>query len=77
MLISATGSHLVVDAPEAGTFVIRVRYSPDWTLEDGAGCVSRSGPSWISVTVPRPEQFTLGLSLLTTATDVCPGRAVG
>jgi hypothetical protein len=76
-LVSATGNHLVVDAPRAGPVVIRVRYSPDWTLDQGAGCVTRSGQSWISVTVPRPEQFTLGLSLLTADSDACPSATVG
>lgn len=75
-LVVARGNQVVVDAPEAGPVVIRVRYSPDWTLERGEGCVSRFGQSWISVTVPRPEQFALGLSLLASESDACPTGTV-
>ncbi|MBV9659915.1 MAG: hypothetical protein JO337_02030 [Acidimicrobiales bacterium] len=74
-LISAAVGHVVVDVPQAGTVLVRVRYSPNWTLDQGDGCISRSGQSWISVTVPRPEQFTLGLSLLASHPDACPPAA--
>lgn len=62
-LVSATGSDIVVDSPVPGNVVVRVRYNPDWRLDTGAGCVARAPGSWISVDVPRPELFTLGLSI--------------
>ncbi len=63
-LVSATGGQVVVDASQPGSVLIRIRYSPDWTMAAGAGCVSRGDQTWISVDVPLPEQFKLTLSLL-------------
>jgi hypothetical protein len=70
-LVSADGGRLVVDAPVAGSVLIRVRFSPDWVLGAGSGCVTRSGSSWIAVQVPHPEQFSLTLSLFGASSDSC------
>ncbi len=70
-LVSATGGQVVVDAPRPGSVLVRIRYSPDWTLAAGTGCVSRADESWISVDVPLPEQFRLTLSLFGGDQDGC------
>jgi hypothetical protein len=62
-LVSATGDQVVVQATRPGPVLVRVRYNADWGLDEGAGCVSRSG-SWLRVDVPRPERFTIRLELL-------------
>lgn len=62
-LVRADHGEVVVRAPEPGTVVVRVRYSPDWVMSSGIGCVSRASRSWIEVHVPRSEVFSLSLSL--------------
>lgn len=36
-------------APRAGSFVVRVRFTPYWALARGAGCVSRAPGGWTAV----------------------------
>jgi MFS family permease len=36
-------------ASAAGTYVVRVRFTPYWALADGHGCVSRAGGDWTRV----------------------------
>lgn len=70
-LVRASGSRVVLRATAAGRVLVRIRYTPDWTVTGGAGCVARGGP-WTEVEVPRPEQVTLTLSVLQRAGPVCP-----
>jgi hypothetical protein len=70
-LVSAAGGQLVVDAPQPGAVLIRIRYSSDWTLAAGSGCISRADQSWISVDASVPEQFKLTLSVLTGGQTDC------
>ncbi len=67
-LVREDGVQLVVASPHAGPVLVRYHYSPDWELTSGAGCVGPApaaggGASWIRVTVPAREQFTLKLTL--------------
>jgi hypothetical protein len=69
-LISVADGRMVVQAGSAGSIVIRVRYSPDWTIH-GAGCLSRTSDSWIEVRVPGAERFSLTLSLFGSDPQSC------
>jgi hypothetical protein len=70
-LVSAAGDRVVVQATRPGPVLIRVRYNDDWGLDEGTGCVTRSGP-WLTVDVPRAERFTVRLALLGSDPD-CAG----
>jgi hypothetical protein len=71
-LVSETGDGLVLQSTGAGDVLIRVHYSPDWTLASGEGCLAEAAGSWIGVSVPGPEQFSLGLSLFGADSEDCP-----
>jgi hypothetical protein len=43
-----------VSAPVAGSFRVRVRWTPYWRVSAGAGCVSRSFGGWTLVEASRP-----------------------
>jgi hypothetical protein len=70
-LLSDDGDRIVISAPTAGSVLVRVRYSPDWELAAGRGCVAAAPTgagnhlteSWIRVQVPVAERFTLRLDL--------------
>ena len=63
-LVDTAGTSVVLDTSGPGTVTIRVRYSRRWGVASGAGCLSRSEPSWLALRVPGPEQVRLGLGLL-------------
>lgn len=71
-LVRQNGDRVTVATPAAGPVLVRVRYSPDWELTAGAGCVApappppgvHAGGTWVRVEAPGAEQFTLRLSLL-------------
>jgi len=70
-LLSQSGDRVDVSTPKAGPVLIRVRYSPDWELASGVGCIAAApaplgkegGGTWVTVNAPRAEQFSLRLSL--------------
>jgi hypothetical protein len=51
---------LQADAP--GRFLVRVRYTPYWTLTSGAGCVSRGAGGWTRVDASRRGPLRLRAS---------------
>jgi hypothetical protein len=70
-LLSADDGQVVVDAVRPGPVLIRIRYSSDWVLSYGSGCIRRGDGSWITVDVYRAELFKLRLSLLGDGSDAC------
>jgi len=40
-------------APRAGTFTVRVRFTPYWRLASGSGCVRRAAGDWTALQVAR------------------------
>jgi hypothetical protein len=52
-------------APRAGTFVVRVRFTPYWSIATGRGCVQRAPGSWTELRTPNAEtvRVTIGFSL--------------
>src|SRR5262249_53137902 len=43
--------------PRAGTFTVRVRFTPYWALADGHGCVGRAAAGWTQLTAPAAGSF--------------------
>jgi hypothetical protein len=78
-LLRQNGDRVVVIAPAPGPVLVRVRYSPDWQVGTGQGCVAR-GPSaagggdWVEVEVPRAETFSLRLALFSGRRPCPAGR---
>jgi hypothetical protein len=46
-----------LQAPTAGSFTVRVRYTPYWRVAGGSGCVGRSAGDWTQMQVPRGGRF--------------------
>ncbi len=71
-LVSAQGGRVVVSTPVPGPVLVRVRYSRNWQLTSGAGCIApapappgiQGGGTWVQVVTPVAERFTLRVSLL-------------
>jgi len=54
-----------LDATAAGSVLLRVRYSPYWTVTSGTACVYPTADNWTMLDVPGPEAITLQLHLST------------
>ncbi|HEY2570587.1 MAG TPA: hypothetical protein VGI27_03895 [Solirubrobacteraceae bacterium] len=50
-----------LQAPRAGTFVVRVRFTPYWELVDGSGCVQRGPEGWTQVRARAPGTLRVGI----------------
>jgi hypothetical protein len=48
-------------APSAGTFVVRVRFTPYWKLLSGHGCVQRGPEGWTQVRARAPGTLRVGI----------------
>lgn len=48
-------------APRAGTFEVRVRFTPYWQLVDGRGCVQRGPEGWTQVRTRAPGTVRVGI----------------
>ncbi len=60
-LQSAGTDSFVLDAPSAGTFEVRLRFTPYWSLSSGRGCVEEAPGGWTAVRVARPETVHVGI----------------
>ncbi len=63
-LVSAPGSLTRLDtdsftllAPRAGTYVVRVHFTPYWALAGGSGCVARAPGDWTAVQARAPASL--------------------
>jgi hypothetical protein len=54
-----------LQAPSAGSYTVRVRFTPYWKLARGSGCVRRAGGDWTQLQLPRGGSFhvVIGFSL--------------
>jgi hypothetical protein len=52
-------------APAAGTFAVRLRFTPYWSIVAGRGCVQRARGGWTEVRTPSAERVrvAIGFSL--------------
>jgi len=57
-LLTQLGSDsFTLRAPRAGTFAVRVRFTPYWALAGTGGCVQRAPGGWTDVRASRPGRF--------------------
>jgi len=61
-LPSARTDSFVLAAPSAGTFEVRLRFTPYWSLSSGRGCVEEAKGGWTAVRVPGPETVHVGIA---------------
>jgi hypothetical protein len=60
-MTAMTTDSFTIDAPRAGTFTVRVHFTPYWALEEGAGCVGRAAGNWTQVTARSPGTLRVGI----------------
>ncbi|HWX74413.1 MAG TPA: hypothetical protein VNZ05_03850 [Solirubrobacteraceae bacterium] len=65
LLTGLSSDSFTLAAPSAGTFLVRVRYTPYWKLSTGAGCVQRGAGDWTALAAPRAGAYrvVIGFSL--------------
>jgi hypothetical protein len=57
-VVSSVGSDsLTLDAPRAGSYTVRVRFTPYWALASGSGCVARAPEDWTQIRAHRAGSF--------------------
>ena len=62
---------IVVDAASAGRTIIRVRYTPAWSIVSGPACVGPAKGPWTEIVSSGPGRVVIGTTLLHHETD-CP-----
>ena len=68
------GSHgsVVVDALGPGAITLRIHFTRDWVLEQGAGCVTSTPGDWTLLDVRRAERLRVTLSITGGGRSRCP-----
>lgn len=54
LLSAASSESFTLRAPRAGSYLVRLRFTPYWALENMPGCVSRGREDWTLVHTERP-----------------------
>jgi hypothetical protein len=68
-LVKLTPEGFVVDADAPGTVLVKVHWTPYWSIEEGTGCVERSPGGFTTLKVAEPGRFRAGV-------DFAPWRAL-
>jgi hypothetical protein len=68
-LVKLTPEGFVVDADAPGTVLVRVHWTPYWSIEQGTGCVEQSPGGYTTLDVAEPGRFRVGV-------DFSPLRAL-
>jgi hypothetical protein len=68
-LVKLTPEGFVVDADAPGTVLVRVHWTPYWSIEQGTGCVEQSPGGFTTLDVTEPGRFRVGV-------DFSPLRAL-
>jgi hypothetical protein len=68
-MVKLTPEGFVVDAGAPGTVLVRVRWTPYWSIERGSGCVDQAPDGYTMLEVETPGRFRVGV-------DVSPLRAL-
>jgi hypothetical protein len=68
-LVKLTPEGFVVDADAPGTVLVRVHWTPYWSIEQGTGCVEQSPGGFTTLEVDEPGRFRVGV-------DFAPLRAL-
>jgi hypothetical protein len=68
-LVKLTPEGFVLNAQAAGTIVVKVRWTPYWSIKEGTGCVEASTRGFTRVIVPEQGRLRIGV-------DFSPLRAL-
>jgi hypothetical protein len=68
-LVKLTPEGFVIDADAPGTVLVRVHWTPYWSIEQGTGCVEQSPRGYTTLDVTEPGRFRVGV-------DFSPLRAL-
>ena len=68
-LVKLKPQGFVVEADAAGSILVRVRWTPYWSISEGTGCVEESPTGFTRVTVPESGRLKIGV-------DFSPFRAL-
>jgi hypothetical protein len=68
-MVKLTPQGFVVDATQPGTVLVRVHWTPYWSIEHGSGCVEQAPGGYTMIDVTTPGRFRVGI-------DFTPWRAV-
>jgi hypothetical protein len=68
-LVKLTPEGFVVDARRPGTALVKVNWTPYWSIEEGTGCVEESSRGYTNLHVREPGRFKVGV-------DFAPWRAL-
>jgi hypothetical protein len=68
-MVKLTPEGFVVDADAPGTVLVRVNWTPYWSIERGSGCVEQAPDGYTMLDVGSPGRFRVGV-------DVTPLRAI-
>jgi hypothetical protein len=68
-MVKLTPEGFVVDADAPGTVLVRVRWTPYWSIERGSGCVEQAPDGYTMLDAETPGRFRVGV-------DVAPWRAI-
>jgi hypothetical protein len=61
LLRSVGSDSFTLVAPRAGTFTVRVRFTPYWGFSSGAGCVQEAPGGWTAVDARRAGTIRVGI----------------
>jgi hypothetical protein len=68
-MVKLTPEGFVVDADAPGTVLVRVHWTPYWSIEQGSGCVEQAPGGYTILDVATPGRFRVGV-------DFAPLRAI-
>jgi hypothetical protein len=68
-MVKLTPQGFVIDASAAGTVLVRVHWTPYWSIEQGTGCVEQAPGGYTMLDITTPGRFRVGI-------DFTPWRAV-
>ncbi len=74
-LVAASASSITLDVTVRSAVTLRFRYSPDWEVTAGSGCVTEAPGSWMTLVAAQPGAVTLRLSLWNPGATACRRRA--
>ncbi len=68
-MVKLTPQGFVIDASAQGTVLVRVHWTPYWSIEQGTGCVEQGPGGYTMLDITTPGRFRVGI-------DFSPVRAV-
>jgi hypothetical protein len=68
-MVKLTPQGFVVDAASPGTVLVRVHWTPYWSIQQGSGCVEEAPGGYTMLDVQTPGRFRVGV-------DFSPWRAI-